>query len=234
MAGRRIGFKPEVNLKHKDGQRSKGVYPAMLNAFGLQESLDTAILYQDLTEAVSASGLCIFTANGCCPSFLITKPDTIAAKFLRETLLHLGWLVPFANRHPAILVFQLFHTRMLRSSTGMKLNLEDFLKIGKRSSDLEQYLNCKFNKKPKLSKLFGMLILRRIIKPGDGISTVFQGSTMKHSILPVPQAVFFLCTSHRPARGPRFSVSFTDKNCKESFSIPSANLHSYKIRLWLN
>jgi len=148
----RIGFKLEANSKHKDGQRRKGFYPAMLKAFGLQESLDTAMLYQDLTEAVSASGLCMFTANGCCPSFLTTKPDRIAAKFLRKILRHSGWFVHFANRHPEILIFQLSHTRMLYSSTGMKLNLGDFLKIGKRSSDLEQYLNCKFNEKPKLPK----------------------------------------------------------------------------------
>lgn len=148
----RIGFKPEANSKNKDGQRRKGIYPAMLKAFGLQESLDTAMLYQDLTEAVSASGLCMFTANGCCPSFLTTKPDRIAAKFLRKILRHSGWFVHFANRHPEILNFQIFHTRMLRSSTGMKLNLGGFLKIGKRSCDLEQYLNCKFNEKPKLPK----------------------------------------------------------------------------------
>ena len=148
----RIGFKPEANSKNKDGQRRKGIYPAMLKAFGLQESLDTAMLYQDLTEAVSASGLCMFTANGCCPSFLTTKPDRIAAKFLRKILRHSGWFVHFANRHPEILIFQIFHTRMLRSSTGMKLNLGDFLKIGKRSSDLEQYLNYKFHKKMKLPK----------------------------------------------------------------------------------
>ena len=49
-------------------------------------------------------------------------------------------------------MFQLFHTRMLRNSTGMKLNLGGFLKIGKRSCDLEQYLNCKFIEKPKLPK----------------------------------------------------------------------------------
>ena len=148
----RIGFKPEANSKNKDGQRRKGSYPAMLKAFGLQESLDTAMLYQDLTEAVSASGLCMFTANGCCPSFLTTKPDRIAAKFLRKILRHSGWFVHFANRHPEILIFQIFHTRMLRNSTGMKLNLGDFLKIGKRSSDLEQYLNYKFHKKTKLPK----------------------------------------------------------------------------------
>lgn len=149
---KRIGFNPEFNPKHRDGQRRKGIYPAMLKAFGLQESLDTAMLYQDLTEAVSASGLCMFTANGCCPSLLIENPNSIAAKFLRKILRHSGWFVHFANRHPEILIFQIFHTRMLRSSTGMKLNLGDFLKIGKRSSDLEQYLNCKFNEKPKLPK----------------------------------------------------------------------------------
>lgn len=148
----RIGFKPEANSKNKDGQRRKGIYPAMLKAFGLQESLDTAMLYQDLTEAVSASGLCMFTASGCCPYFLTTKPDRIAAKFLRKILRHSGWFVHFANQHPEILIFQIFHTRMLRSSTGMKLNLGDFLKIGKRSSDLEQYLNYKFHKKMKLPK----------------------------------------------------------------------------------
>ena len=148
----RIGFKPEANSKNRDGQRRKGIYPAMLKAFGLQESLDTAMLYQDLTEAVSASGLCMFTANGCCPSFLITKPNRIIAKFLRKILVHFGWLLHFTNQHPEILIFQIFHTRMLRSSTGMKLNLGDFLKIGKRSSDLEQYLNYKFHKKTKLPK----------------------------------------------------------------------------------
>ncbi len=148
----RIGFKPEANPKHRDGQRRKGIYPAMLKAFGLQESLDTAMLYQDLTEAVSASGLCMFTANSCCPSFLITNPHRIAAKMIRTVVPYLGWFILFVNRQPDVLLFHIPHTRMLRSSTGMKLTLGTFLKIGKRSSDLEQFLNCKFNKKPKLPK----------------------------------------------------------------------------------
>ena len=33
----RIGFKPEANSKNKDGQRRKGIYPAMLKAFGLMK-----------------------------------------------------------------------------------------------------------------------------------------------------------------------------------------------------
>jgi len=148
----RIGFKPESNPKHRGGQRRKEIYPAMLKAFGLQESLNTAMLYQDLTEAVSASGLCMFTANGCCPPFLIANPNSIAAKMTHTVIPHLGWLIHFVNRHPAVLFFQLSHTRILRSTTGMKTNLGDFLKIGKRSSDLEQYLNCEFNGKPKLPK----------------------------------------------------------------------------------
>jgi len=71
----------------------------MLKAFGLQESLDTAMLYQDLTAAVSASGLCMFTANGCCPSFLIENPNRIAAKMIHTVMPYLGWFIRFANRH---------------------------------------------------------------------------------------------------------------------------------------
>lgn len=148
----RIGYKPEANQKYKGGQRRKGIYPAMLKAFGLQESLDTAMLYQDLTEAVSASGLCMFTANGCCPSFLIKSPQSMFTKTVHRALSLFGRLIRFANRYPAVLVFHISHTRMLRCSTGMKINLGRFLKIGKRSSDLEQYLNYKFNGKPKLPK----------------------------------------------------------------------------------
>lgn len=148
----RIGYRTEANSKHKDGQRRKGIYPAMLQAFGLQESLDTAMLYQDLTEAVSASGLCMFTANGCCPPFLIENPNSIPTKMIHAVMPYLGWFIRFVKQHPAVLSFQLSHTRMLRCSTGMKINLGRFLKIGKRSSDLEQYLNCKFSKKPKLPK----------------------------------------------------------------------------------
>lgn len=147
-----IGFKPEANQKHKGGQRRKGIYPAMLQAFGLQETLDTAMLYQDLTEAVSASGLCMFTLNGCCPPFLIKNASSIPTKMVHAVMPHLGWFLRFANRYPAILIFQLFHTRILRSSTGMNMNLGRFLNIGKRSSDLEQYLNSKFLEKPKLPK----------------------------------------------------------------------------------
>ena len=140
----KIGFQPEANPKHKGGQRKKGIYPAMLQALGIHDSLDTAMLYQDLTEAVSASGLCMFTANSCCPPFLIENPNSIPTKMIHAVMPYLGWFLRFVNRHPAVLVFQISHTRMLRSSTGMNLDLGDFLKIGKRGSDLSRELNCKF------------------------------------------------------------------------------------------
>jgi len=149
----RIGFKPEANSKHKDGQRRKGIYPAMLKAFGLQASPDTDILYQNLTEAVSASGLCMFTANGCCPTFLIENAGGIAAKMIHTVMPYHRWFIRFVSQQPAVLLFHIPHTRMLRSSTGMKMNLGRFLSIGKRSSDLEQYLNCKFNGNPNFSQI---------------------------------------------------------------------------------
>lgn len=151
----RYGYTPDTPPQNKGGERRSGNYRAMLKAFCMkEESLDTAMLYQDLTEAVSASGLCMFTANAWCPSCLIGNSQSIAAKVVHAVMPHLGWLICFANRHPAILMFQIFQTRMLRYSTGMPMNLGGFLKIGKRSSDLERYLNCKFNAKPRLPRHF--------------------------------------------------------------------------------
>lgn len=161
---KRTGYKPEANPSHRDGQRRKGIYPAMLKAFGLQETPDTAMLYQDLTEAVSASGLCMFTVHGCCPSFLIKHPQSILTKAVHGILTHAGWLIRFARRYPASLIFQLSHTRILRWSTGMKLNLGSFLNIGKRNSDLEQYLNCRFNAKTKLPKYLRDMDLKAYYK----------------------------------------------------------------------
>ena len=129
-------------------------YPALLAGWGLdpqsmspQEQLDCAILYMDLCEAVSASGLCMFTVNGFCPAYLINQPDGIKSKMIHHLLPKSGWLIHAVVRNPKLLCVPLSvfrQTQLLYSVSGLKLTPGQFLEVGSRCFQLEQMLIHRF------------------------------------------------------------------------------------------
>lgn len=141
-------------VSNRGGCHLNGGYLVIVEGLGLnadaqtpKAKADLAMLFQDLMEAISASGQCLFTSYGILPGFLVTRPHSTAARIVNAAVPHLGWAVRCINRFPRIAAVHLpmlHHTRMLNLATGMHMNLGKFIQIGERGYTMERYINCRF------------------------------------------------------------------------------------------
>ena len=145
---------PKKSKSAADKHNRNDGYPALLAGWGLDpetmspgEKLDCAILYMDLCEAVSASGLCMFTVNAFCPAFLIHQPDCAKARLVHNLIPKSGWLIHAIVRSPKLLFLPLSlfrQIKLLYSVSGLNLTPGQFLEVGSRSFLLEQMLVHRF------------------------------------------------------------------------------------------
>ncbi len=110
---------------------------------------ELAIMSQNIMEAVSAGGNCLFTLYSMFPEFLIKRPNS---RFTRTTNKALtssitGRLVNSINKvNEKLLPFNLSlipHTKALSSVTGMNISLGRLKTIGERGYNLERIFNIR-------------------------------------------------------------------------------------------
>ena len=104
------------------------------------------IMFQNLMEAVSAAGSCLFTTYAFFP-IPIMNPKSFVRKFIDKIGHSVGFIVGFSMKAPKLLAVNLPtmlpHPIALSAATGMKLNMGKLLDIGKRGYNLERTLNCR-------------------------------------------------------------------------------------------
>lgn len=104
------------------------------------------VLFQDMMEAVSAAGSCLFTLYTMIPELLLRNANSWITRTANKNLAHLGGLVSLLLRMPASLVpihlKDLPHTRALSAVTGMNITFGRLREIGARGFNLERYLNA--------------------------------------------------------------------------------------------
>lgn len=105
------------------------------------------ILMQNLMEAVSAAGSCVFTTYALIPGILLDDNKSIISVLTNNILKWSGGLVSILNRHQSwLLNFHLWllpHTRALSTLTGMKITFGRFLETGARGYNLERLFNLR-------------------------------------------------------------------------------------------
>ncbi|MDR3217103.1 MAG: aldehyde ferredoxin oxidoreductase family protein [Clostridiaceae bacterium] len=104
-----------------------------------------SMTFQDLMEAVSAGGSCLFTTYAFFPSFLLTKPNSLMTRIVNKILPYLGGALYLAGKLPWILPVNLPpifpHPVVINAATGMKLNFGKMLRVGERGYNLERLVN---------------------------------------------------------------------------------------------
>lgn len=150
-------------VSNRGGCHLNGGYLVVLEGLGLdvdpqtpKGKADFTMMFQDLMEAISASGQCLFTSFGVLPAFLIEKPNSPVSKLVNKAIPHLGWAIRIANKCPWILCVNLpfiHHTAMLRYATGMKMTLGKFMRIGERGYNTERSIDCRFGISAKNDRL---------------------------------------------------------------------------------
>lgn len=108
---------------------------------------DFTMMFQDLMEAISATGQCLFTSYAFFPGFLISSPNSPVTKAANAMIPYLGGAVRVMNRFPNALcihlpVFQ--HTKEIEYALGMPMFFGKYLQIGERGYNLERCVSARF------------------------------------------------------------------------------------------
>ena len=150
-------------VSNRGGCHINGGYAIIVEGLGLnadpltpKAKADLTMLLQDLMEALSASGQCIFTSYAFFPALLLKNPDGLLVRAVNALLPHLGWGLRLINKFPGLLCFHLpmlQHTRMFGYALGMKMNFGKFLRLGERGYNLERSINCRFGISAENDKL---------------------------------------------------------------------------------
>lgn len=169
-------------VANRGGCHLNGGYLVVLEGLGLRMDPYTpkskaafTVMFQDIMEAVSAGGNCLFTTYAMLPSPLLKKPNSFLSNTVNSSLKHMGPPVKLINKLPqgmlAINLPMLPHTAAISAVTGMKMNFGKFKKIGERGYNLERLFNLRMGLTSKDDDLPARLKSENQI-PGDNKTRV--------------------------------------------------------------
>ncbi len=140
-------------VSNRGGCHLNGGYLVFMEGLGLnadpythKSKAELTIMFQDLMEAVSAAGSCLFTTYAMLPGILISKSEGRMNRILSRLIIHTGGIIDIINKHPGLLFFKIPmipHVNALEAVTGMKMSLGRFKKTGERGYNLERLLNIR-------------------------------------------------------------------------------------------
>ncbi len=118
-----------------------------INPYTTAGKANLSIMFQNLMEAVSAGGSCLFTTYAFFPPFLFRKPNSIISRIVNFVLPFTGPVIAIANKLPGILAvnipFMLPHPVAIAAATGINLTMGSLMKIGARGFNLERLINIR-------------------------------------------------------------------------------------------
>lgn len=114
------------------------------------------VMFQNLMEAISAAGLCLFTSYPVFPGYVFDHPNAPITKVVTWAMPHLGPIIKIINQHGNL--FQLYiplipHTKAIEKATGMRMKLGGYLTIGERGWNTERVANMILGQQPGADKL---------------------------------------------------------------------------------
>ena len=139
---------------NRGGCHLNGGYLIVLEGLGMRVSGATTrgkaaltVFFQDLMEAASAAGSCLFSTYAVLPSPMIKKQDKLFVRMICAILPGFGGLVAFAHNHPGILGINapgvVPYPYAYKLITGEKMNIGRFVRSGERVYNLERMVNVR-------------------------------------------------------------------------------------------
>lgn len=139
---------------NRGGCHLGGGYLVVLEGLGLQVSGKTTrgkaafnVFFQDLMEAASAGGSCLFTTYAVLPSFMVKYPQNIFVRMICALMPSFGGLVTFLHNHTRLLEINLPgvlpHSYAIKLATGTPMTFGAFVRAGERGYNLERLVNLR-------------------------------------------------------------------------------------------
>ncbi len=115
-----------------------------MDAYTAKGKAGLAVAFQNVMEAASAAGFCVFTSYAILPWFLVGKPTSIMTRVVQTVFKYSTPFTFIASRVPEILHVNIplvQYPRVLNAATGMKYTVGDFLKNGAYGYNVERICN---------------------------------------------------------------------------------------------
>lgn len=151
---RTVGLGLGYAVSNRGGCHLNGGYMVLLEGLSMNVDQqnphgkpDLTVIFQDLMEATSACGQCLFTTYAFFPPPLIRNPNGWYTKAFCKAVPHLGPVLRLVNKFPEMLCFHLpvifNQSKALNLVTGIPSSFGRFIKLGKRGYTLERYINTR-------------------------------------------------------------------------------------------
>lgn len=105
------------------------------------------VLFQDLMEAISASGSCVFTSFTVFPALLIDNPKGFVTKMVYKVIPSLGGMVGWLHNNTWLMNFNikslLPHPYIIKMITGYNMTIGKYMTVGERGYNLERLVNIR-------------------------------------------------------------------------------------------
>lgn len=139
---------------NRGGCHLNGGYLVVLEGLGLNVSGSTTkgkaaftVFFQDMMEAVSAGGTCLFTTYAMLPQALIKNPNSLFTRIINKTIPSFGGVTGFLHNNPWLMDFNLNsvlpHPKAIQLVTGFSMNIGQFVKAGERGYNIERLINLR-------------------------------------------------------------------------------------------
>lgn len=142
-------------VSNRGGCHLNGGYMVVMEGLGLSIDPYTTnakagltILFQNLMEAASMGGNCLFTTYAFFPIFMMKNANGIVMRVVNKLATYFGLPVKFILRFPRLIAINmpammLPHPMAISAATGMKLKFGSFIQAGERAYNLERLLDVK-------------------------------------------------------------------------------------------
>jgi len=139
---------------NRGGCHLNGGYMVVLEGLGLNVNGKTTlgkagftIFFQDVMEAVSASGSCLFSTYAMLPEYFVKNPNKGFVRFVNGIIPYLGGITGWLHNQTWLMQINLKsilpHPYSVKLVTGNPMNVGKFIKVGERSYNLERVINIR-------------------------------------------------------------------------------------------
>ena len=151
---RAVGMGLGYAVSNRGGCHLNGGYLVILEGLGLftdpqtaHAKADATMMFQDLMEAIAASGQCLFSSYIFFPGILITRPNSALTTTINKAIPYIGGVLRLINKYPLAVQMHmpvLPHTRAVELITGMKMKMGDYMRAGERGYTLDRQISTRF------------------------------------------------------------------------------------------
>ena len=115
-----------------------------IDAYTPKGKAGLAVTFQNVMEAASAAGFCVFTSYAILPYFLVGKPTSLLTRFVQTVFKYSTPVIYLVSKNPKMLkanISLVQYPRVMNAAAGTKFTAGDFIAFGNFGYNTERLAN---------------------------------------------------------------------------------------------